>query len=106
MTTIAAKTEQVDLQVSENRAYPKHLPKSAINKAFRDRFNGEDAPSYLEDVTFRGGKFLVTIPAGLDDDDYTNHLADFEAIVYSEISDIVNDGGIYDYLTEDQLDRL
>lgn len=104
-TTTKPQTEQVDLGVAESHLYGKY-PKSAVNKAIKDRFTGEGAPSYLEDVTFKGGKFLVEIPANLSDDDYTNHLADFEGIVYSELSDILNDGGVQDYMTEAQIDRI
>lgn len=106
MSTKTATTEQVDLGVSEQRLYRKGLPKSAVNRALRDRFNSEGKPSYLKDVTFKGGKILVTIPAGLEDDDYENHLADFEGIVYSEISDLLDDAGIEEYLSEDQISRL
>ena len=105
MSTKTVETEQVDLGVSEKFLYGKH-PKSAVNKAIKDRFTGEDRPSYMKGITFKGGKFLVEIPANLDDDDYANHLADFEGIVYPELDDIINDGGVMDYMTEAQLDRI
>lgn len=106
MNAISVKqTEQVDLGVSDKFLYGTH-PRVAVNKAIKDRFTGDSAPSYLKGVTFKGGKFLVEIPANLDDDDYANHLASFEGIVYAELNDILNDGGVQEYMTEAQLDRL
>lgn len=102
MASTNQNIEQVNLGVSESFIFGKY-PKATVTKAIKDRFSGQ---GYFRGITFKGGKFLVDVPKDLDDDSLMNELAGYEAIVYGELDDIINDGGIQDYMTEGQLERL